>query len=263
MEFLGPDRESIGLEKAGILRTGRRPSSATRAAAKRDRPRARDRRRPVAALATTSTSRATSSNGLGRARPALRRAGLPGPARRQPAGECLGRAGRAGVAARAPAGDGAGGAQRPGDGGAAGALPDRAGPARWCWTWRTTRIRWRRWRPTWTPWAFTPPRMPCSVPWPTRTWRPCWRKLGPLVDRWYFTDLPTARAETAPACSAVAGRRVPQGRRGQHLARPPGPARGHRRADPADRIVVFGSFYTVGGVLKDGIPRLQAAHLAD
>jgi dihydrofolate synthase/folylpolyglutamate synthase len=33
-------------------------------------------------------------------------------------------------------------------------------------------------------------------------------------------------------------------------------------ADPADRIVVFGSFYTVGGVLKDGIPRLQAKHLS-
>jgi dihydrofolate synthase/folylpolyglutamate synthase len=32
-------------------------------------------------------------------------------------------------------------------------------------------------------------------------------------------------------------------------------------ADPADRIVVFGSFYTVGGVLKDGVPRLDAKHL--
>ena len=32
-------------------------------------------------------------------------------------------------------------------------------------------------------------------------------------------------------------------------------------ADPADRIVVFGSFYTVGGVLEDGVPRLQARHL--
>jgi dihydrofolate synthase/folylpolyglutamate synthase len=31
-------------------------------------------------------------------------------------------------------------------------------------------------------------------------------------------------------------------------------------ADPADRIVVFGSFYTVGGVLKDGLPRLGAPH---
>jgi dihydrofolate synthase / folylpolyglutamate synthase len=28
-------------------------------------------------------------------------------------------------------------------------------------------------------------------------------------------------------------------------------------ADPADRIVVFGSFYTVGGVLQDGIPRCK------
>ena len=34
------------------------------------------------------------------------------------------------------------------------------------------------------------------------------------------------------------------------------------QADPADRIVVFGSFYTVGGVLLDGMPRLQAKHLA-
>jgi dihydrofolate synthase/folylpolyglutamate synthase len=32
-------------------------------------------------------------------------------------------------------------------------------------------------------------------------------------------------------------------------------------ADPADRIVVFGSFYTVGGVLKDGLPRLGARHV--
>jgi dihydrofolate synthase/folylpolyglutamate synthase len=33
-------------------------------------------------------------------------------------------------------------------------------------------------------------------------------------------------------------------------------------ADPADRIIVFGSFHTVGGVLTDGIPRLQAKHLS-
>jgi dihydrofolate synthase/folylpolyglutamate synthase len=33
-------------------------------------------------------------------------------------------------------------------------------------------------------------------------------------------------------------------------------------ADPADRIVVFGSFYTVGGVLKAGLPRLGAPHAA-
>jgi dihydrofolate synthase / folylpolyglutamate synthase len=32
-------------------------------------------------------------------------------------------------------------------------------------------------------------------------------------------------------------------------------------ADPADRIVVFGSFFTVGGVLHEGLPRLNAPHV--
>jgi folylpolyglutamate synthase/dihydropteroate synthase len=32
------------------------------------------------------------------------------------------------------------------------------------------------------------------------------------------------------------------------------------RSDPTDRIVVFGSFLTVGGVLKHGVPRLGSAH---
>ena len=32
-------------------------------------------------------------------------------------------------------------------------------------------------------------------------------------------------------------------------------------ADPTDRIVVFGSFFTVGGVLHEGLPRLNAPHL--
>jgi dihydrofolate synthase/folylpolyglutamate synthase len=35
------------------------------------------------------------------------------------------------------------------------------------------------------------------------------------------------------------------------------------QADPADRIVVFGSFHTVGLVLKAGLPRRAAPHLAD
>jgi magnesium-protoporphyrin O-methyltransferase len=33
-------------------------------------------------------------------------------------------------------------------------------------------------------------------------------------------------------------------------------------ANPTDRILVFGSFYTVGGVLQQGLPRLSGAHLA-
>jgi dihydrofolate synthase / folylpolyglutamate synthase len=31
---------------------------------------------------------------------------------------------------------------------------------------------------------------------------------------------------------------------------------------PTDRIVVFGSFFTVGGVLHDGVPRMPAKHIS-
>jgi dihydrofolate synthase/folylpolyglutamate synthase len=34
-------------------------------------------------------------------------------------------------------------------------------------------------------------------------------------------------------------------------------------AAPTDRILVFGSFYTVGGVLQNGIPKLHAKHLSN
>ncbi|MFY8105245.1 MAG: bifunctional folylpolyglutamate synthase/dihydrofolate synthase, partial [Ramlibacter sp.] len=59
------------------------------------------------------------------------------------------------------------------------------------------------------------------------------------------------------------------GGRGGPRGGPPPPHAGPREAlaaavaaaDPADRIVVFGSFFTVGGVLADGTPRLQARHL--
>jgi dihydrofolate synthase / folylpolyglutamate synthase len=92
---------------------------------------------------------------------------------------------------------------------------------------------------------------------------PMLRKIAPLVDRWYFTDLPTARAETA--------HRLLQKWQALQL-RPDACASTHSdpleafraasaAADPADRIVVFGSFYTVGGVVKDGVPRLHARHV--
>jgi dihydrofolate synthase/folylpolyglutamate synthase len=92
---------------------------------------------------------------------------------------------------------------------------------------------------------------------------PMLAKIAPLVDRWYFTDLPTPRAATAQALL----------QRWQAL---PGyadiPASTHANpqealqaalaaAEPADRILVFGSFYTVGGVLQHGLPRLSAKHL--
>ena len=95
-------------------------------------------------------------------------------------------------------------------------------------------------------------------------------KVGPLIDRWYFTDLPTERAESAAnlqqkfkALQVVAGgtrREVPTSLYANPQAALDAAV---QAADPADRIVVFGSFYTVGEVLKDGPPRLHAKHLGE
>jgi dihydrofolate synthase / folylpolyglutamate synthase len=92
---------------------------------------------------------------------------------------------------------------------------------------------------------------------------PMLARVGPLIDKWYFTDLPTARAATGEVLQskwqaantrkdAVASAyKTPESALQAAIA----------AADPADRIVVFGSFYTVGGILKGGIPRLFAKHL--
>ncbi|MBE7941358.1 MULTISPECIES: bifunctional tetrahydrofolate synthase/dihydrofolate synthase [Ramlibacter] len=92
---------------------------------------------------------------------------------------------------------------------------------------------------------------------------PILAKMGPLVDRWYFTDLPTPRAEPGRALLAMWKAGEKRGDvQAASFASPEDALRAAvAAADPADRIVVFGSFYTVGGVLKDGIPRLQAPHL--
>ena len=93
-------------------------------------------------------------------------------------------------------------------------------------------------------------------------------RISPLIDRWHVCDLPSPRAATADEL-------------GQRLAVLPGPvgtgaARVAGRhaspqqalqaavaaAAPTDRIVVFGSFLTVGAVLQDGVPRLSAKHLS-
>ena len=89
---------------------------------------------------------------------------------------------------------------------------------------------------------------------------PMLRKMGPLVDRWYFTGLDTQRA--AKAADLQATWQAQETRKDVASSTHASPMEALRAAaaaaDPADRIVVFGSFYTVGGVLKDGIPRLQA-----
>ncbi|HJV62613.1 MAG TPA: bifunctional tetrahydrofolate synthase/dihydrofolate synthase [Albitalea sp.] len=90
-------------------------------------------------------------------------------------------------------------------------------------------------------------------------------RMAPLVDSWHFCDLPVARAATAGALHKLHAHLGARGPGPVTTTCHEGPAAALRaalaHADPADRIVVFGSFYTVGGVLKEGLPRLSAAHL--
>lgn len=100
------------------------------------------------------------------------------------------------------------------------------------------------------------------------------QRISPLIDVWHCCTLPTPRAATAqeladavraaraashPGVDAAAGGPV-------NIHTHASPAEALRRAlagaDPADRIAVFGSFYTVGGVLAEGLPRRGAAHVA-
>ncbi len=89
-------------------------------------------------------------------------------------------------------------------------------------------------------------------------------KLAPIVDRWYFTDLPTARA--AKASELQSRWQTLNTRSDAQSSNYTSPQEAldaaGAAADAADRIVVFGSFYTVGGVLQNGTPRLEAKHLA-
>jgi dihydrofolate synthase/folylpolyglutamate synthase len=93
---------------------------------------------------------------------------------------------------------------------------------------------------------------------------PMLQRVGPLIDRWYFTDLPLPRAASAQALQAAwqACNTRPEVRAGVHATPAQALQAAVDAADPADRIVVFGSFYTVGGVLQEGLPRLQAKHLS-
>ncbi len=89
-------------------------------------------------------------------------------------------------------------------------------------------------------------------------------RVGPLIDKWYFTDLPTPRAATGEALQAAwqAQNTRPDATSATFKSPELALQAAVAAADPADRIVVFGSFYTVGGILKDGVPRLLAKHLA-
>ena len=92
---------------------------------------------------------------------------------------------------------------------------------------------------------------------------PMLARVGPLMDKWYFTDLPTARAATGEALQATWQASNARKDATSNAYKSPESAlkAAIAAADPADRIVVFGSFFTVGGILKGGLPRLFAKHL--
>ena len=92
---------------------------------------------------------------------------------------------------------------------------------------------------------------------------PMLARIGPLIDRWCFTDMPTSRAATA---THLQTQWLAQNTRKDvastvHTDPMQALQAAISAADPADRIVVFGSFHTVGGVLAQGVPRLLAKHL--
>ena len=88
-------------------------------------------------------------------------------------------------------------------------------------------------------------------------------RLNPIIDKWYFCDLPTPRASSA--ADLMQQWQAQNTRKDASAATFADPEAALQAAlasaTPADRIVVFGSFYAVGGVLKDGTPRLSAKHL--
>ena len=93
---------------------------------------------------------------------------------------------------------------------------------------------------------------------------PMLHRMDPLVDRWYFTDLPTPRAASGAALQAAWQAVTKRTDAVSAVFSTPLDAlhAAAAKAQAADRIVVFGSFYTVGGVLVHGTPRLQAGAAA-
>jgi len=79
--------------------------------------------------------------------------------------------------------------------------------------------------------------------------------MAPLVDAWHVTDLPTPRAASAAelADALRSAAKASHATVTMHAQPSDALAAAVAAADPADRIVVFGSFFTVGGVLEKGV----------
>jgi len=91
------------------------------------------------------------------------------------------------------------------------------------------------------------------------------KKVLPMVDTWYFTDLPLTRAITAAQLEDqwLQMNTRQDVKASQHASPQKALEAAIAAAGPTDRILVFGSFYTVGGVLQNGIPKLHAKHLSN
>ena len=89
------------------------------------------------------------------------------------------------------------------------------------------------------------------------------KRLMPLVTHWYFCDLPTPRAASAAQLHAAWQTLNPPSavKTGEFTGPSEALAQALAQADPADRILIFGSFFTVGGVLQHGIPGRLTANL--
>ncbi len=89
------------------------------------------------------------------------------------------------------------------------------------------------------------------------------KRLIPLVECWYFCDLPTPRAATAVQLHTAWQSLSPPStsKASQFVGPQQALSQAMEAADPADRILVFGSFFTVGGVLQHGIDGRLPAYL--
>ncbi len=80
-------------------------------------------------------------------------------------------------------------------------------------------------------------------------------RIAPWVDHWHFCNLPTPRAATAADLAARFERLRPHlqpasvATTSQHTGPYEALLSAQSQSEPADRIVVFGSFFTVGGVM--------------
>lgn len=86
--------------------------------------------------------------------------------------------------------------------------------------------------------------------------------LSPMIDHWYFCDLPSPRAATAEQLQQRwQTQNTRQDSRSLTFKTPVNALQAAlHNATQADRIVVFGSFYTVGDIMENGMPVLHSRH---